>query len=118
MIIIKPGASIEGCRKEILTALIVDIQSVFHSENLDTVVTSGKENFKHSVKRSSHYRGDALDIRSKHIKEDRKNIIYQNLKQRLGQDFVVILESRGKAWEHFHIHWSPVFDATEYGDRA
>lgn len=112
MIIIKPGASIRGCRAEILTALIADIAPVFASHGVETVVTSGCEVFKHTVKRSSHYRGDAIDCRSKHLTKAAKPKVLADLRQALGEDFVVILEAVGKPWEHFHIHWSPVYSGS------
>ena len=109
MIKVKRNASIDGCRKEILLALVTKIHPVFEAENVDTVVTSGTEVYKHSVTRSAHYRGDALDLRSKHLFPKRTKMkVYNSLKRRLGRDFVVILESVGKPWEHFHIHWSPI----------
>lgn len=109
MIKVKKGASIKGCRKEILTALINTIGPVFEKEGVDTVVTSGCERYKHSVRRSAHYRGDALDLRSKHLSDKiTKNRVYSKLKRNLGPDFVVVLEAVGRPWEHFHVHWSPV----------
>ncbi|MBE9515972.1 MAG: hypothetical protein IME93_03225 [Proteobacteria bacterium] len=107
---VKEGASISNCRKEILCALITIISPLFKSHDLDTVVTSGAEMYKHSVKRSAHYRGDAVDLRSKHIpNEGLKAKIFDELAATLGDDFVVLWEGVGKPWEHYHIHWSPVY---------
>ena len=109
MIRIKRNASVDGCGKEILLALVTKIHPAFEAENVDTWITSGTEHYKHSVKRSAHYRGDALDLRSKHLFPKRaKYKVYNTLKRRLGEDFVVILEAEGRPWEHFHIHWSPI----------
>jgi len=110
MIKIKSGASIDRCRAEILIALITKISPLFESHALDTVVTSGAEMYKHSVKRSAHYRGDALDLRTKHIpNEGLKAKIFDELITTLGHDFVVLFEGAGKSYEHLHIHWSPVY---------
>lgn len=107
-IICKRGVSIGGCRSDILLALIA-IEPIYKKRSLDLVVTSGSENYKHSAHRSAHYRGDAADIRSKNIpKADRPNVLMA-IKRKLGLDYVVIHEGIGKPWEHFHIHWSPVF---------
>ena len=109
MIKVKRNASIDGCRKEILLALVTKIHPAFEAENVDTVVTSCIEVYKHSVNRSAHYRGDALDIRSKNLFPKRTKMrVLARLKRGLGSDFVVILESVGRPWEHFHIHWSPI----------
>lgn len=109
MIIIKPGASIRACRAEILHALIISIAPIFDKYNVDTVVTSGSEMYKHTVKRSAHYRGDAVDLRSKHLSQQNKTAVLLELQTNLGDDFVVLLESANKPWEHYHVHWSPVY---------
>ena len=61
------------------------------------------------LERSAHYRGDALDIRSKHLgklvksKGGSSSGIEGWTEHRLGPNFVVILESIGKPYEHYHI---------------
>ena len=107
--ILKKGVSVDGCGAEILRAAITIIDPLFSEYGHDGIVTSGSEHFKHSAKRSAHYRGDALDWRSNWYSLPEKYDILDKLKERLGGDFVVILESVGKPYEHFHIHWSPVY---------
>jgi len=102
--IIKPGTSIAGCRREILVAAATIINPIFVSHGVDCVVTSGTEIVKHSVKRSAHYRGDALDFRSRDLNNINKAQVLGELIKDLGTDFVVLLEKT-----HFHIHWAPVF---------
>jgi len=114
MIIVKkhgnPPPDISDCRAEILIALITKIAPVFEKYNVDCVITSASEVYKHKVKRSAHYRGDALDIRSKNLKNGAAKLaVLHELKANLGDDFVVVLEGIGKPYEHFHIHWSPTF---------
>ena len=107
-IIVKRGASIEDCRRKILLVLY-KIEPLYKKYNVDLVVTSGSEPYKHSALRSAHYRNDAVDIRSKSIpKEDRAKML-RKIKRKIGANYVVILESENKPNEHFHIHWSPVF---------
>ena len=107
--IIKPGASIDDCGREILKGGI-SIENLFISRGVQMVVTSGSEKYEHSADRSSHYRGDALDLRSKTLKTiERKKNLLKAIRRKLGEDFVVVLESIGKPWEHYHVHWSPVF---------
>jgi len=104
MYLIKEGASIAGCRAEILIAYISVITQVFRDHGKDAVITSGTEEYKHSVKRSRHYSGDALDIRSRWFDASEKSAILMQLQNKLGKDFVVLLESN-----HFHIHYAPVY---------
>lgn len=110
-IVVKIDASIDGCRPEILVALITKIQPVFDVLGLDTVVTSGIEDYKHSAKRSRHYCGDAVDIRSKHITTNKHEVL-GDLRNVLGKHYVVILEGLGKSYEHFHIHYAPQYDGS------
>lgn len=102
---IKPGASVEGCRAEILRAAIEIIDPIFREFGEEAVITSGTERHKHSVKRSRHYSGDALDFRHRFFTLPHKNAVLQQLTERLGKHFVVVLEST-----HFHVHYAPVYE--------
>lgn len=103
--IVKQGASIEGCRPEILIAAITIIAPIFLAHDRIAVITSGTEKYKHSAKRSAHYRGDALDFRHRFFRSmDKKAEVYQEMVDALGPDFVVVLEST-----HYHIHYAPVY---------
>jgi hypothetical protein len=110
VIIIKPGASIIGLRADMLQALYT-INDVFGRHGVDGIITSGTEpDTRHSVARSAHYRGDAVDWRSKHLaSRTEKHVVVGELKATLGPDFVVILENIDEPNEHFHTHWSPVY---------
>ena len=91
----------------------VDCEPLFAIYGVDLVVTSGSEQYKHSALRSAHYRGDALDWRIKHIEENLREYLVDDIKKRVGNDFVVIHEGAGQPWEHIHIHWSPVFHGVD-----
>ena len=102
---IKSSASVEGCRAEILRAAIEIIDPIFREFGEEAVITSGTEKHKHSVKRSRHYSGDALDFRHRFFTLPEKNRVLQELTRQLGNDFVVVLEST-----HYHIHYAPVYE--------
>ena len=104
--LLKSGVSIDGCRAEILIAAITIIDPTFKEHGQEGVVTSGTEKYYHSVKRSTHYKGDALDWRHRFFDLPTKNKVLQELTKRLGKHFVVVLEST-----HFHIHFAPVYEA-------
>ena len=82
--------------------------SVWHEAvtGRDLVVTSGSEKIQHRVKRSAHYRGDAIDIRNWDLKVLDPDLAKWTsvIEYLLGPDFVVINENT-----HYHIHWGPVF---------
>ena len=63
-------------------------------------ITSGTEG-QHSVKRSAHYRGDAVDLRTWHVDGQE---YADRLSEALGDDYVVLFER-----DHVHLHWSPVY---------
>ena len=107
-IIVKRGASIEGCGPEILRAAIL-CEPLYKKYGLDLRITSGSEEYKHTANRSAHYRGDATDYGCKYVPKIDRPKLLKAIKRKLGPDFVVIHEGIGKSWEHFHIHWSPVF---------
>lgn len=107
---VKQGATIEGCSGEILKGAIL-IEPLFNNAGIEMVITSGtREN--HRADRSGHYRGDAIDVRSNTLKGvEKKKALLRSIKRKLGPAYVVILESIGKPWEHYHIHWSPTQDS-------
>ena len=107
---VKRGASIQGCRAEILKAAI-GIEPLFANQGVELVITSGTEDYKHGAKRSTHYRGDAIDVRSKTVPD--KGKLTKALKTKLGSDFYVVLESEGKPYEHYHIQYSPIYKEME-----
>ncbi len=113
---VKSNACIKKLRDPMRSALR-GIAEVLEGFGVEAVITSGTEDFKHTAKRSAHYRGDATDWRSKTLDVADKPKALAALKKLLGPDFVVILENKGKPQEHFHIHWSPVYhgSTTERG---
>jgi len=98
-----------GLRPEILLGAI-KVEPIFAYYQVDLIITSGREKYKHSVERSAHYRGDAIDVRSKNLPISANKIeVLNRIKDILGPDYVCVFENAGKANEHFHIHWSPVY---------
>jgi len=56
---------------------------------------------------SLHYRGRALDFRTKNLPEFEKDKLVSELKSRLTADFDVLLENRNEDNEHLHIEFDP-----------
>lgn len=104
--ILKDGVSLEGCRPEILIAAITIMGPIFKKYGHEGVVTSAAEKQKHSAKRSTHYKGDALDWRCWFFDDETKQLVLQELTTQLGKHFVVVLES-----DHYHTHYAPVYEA-------
>ena len=97
---IKDGVDVRELRPGIRSAF-VQVDRI-HKElaNQEATITSGTEG-RHSVKRSAHYRGDAVDLRVWHVDGQE---YADKLAEALGDDYVVLFEG-----DHVHLHWSPVY---------
>jgi len=105
MISIKVGAKIEGLRPEILLGLAI-LERVLDSHQYDTTITEGTGG-KH-MDNSLHYKGLALDIRSKHILfPDTKRLIIDEARINLGNNFDLIIEDEDSPNQHYHLEYQP-----------
>jgi hypothetical protein len=101
MLSIKPGAKLEGLQPEILVGILV-IKGVLDKYGVDVVITEGTAG--EHMQGSLHYRGLAVDIRSKHILDSEiKHQILVETRVLLNDEFDFILECEGQPNEHFHM---------------
>ena len=98
---IKPGVKLGGVCPEMALACLV-IETTLR--DYGAVVLTSALDGEHSDG-SLHYRGRAVDIRSKHIAAHHKDIVLAALRRNLGMEFDVLLEGRGTENEHFHCEW-------------
>lgn len=96
---IKKGAKIAGIRPEIvLAAMIADkIYSKYVDDSVLTEGTGGKHG-----RASLHYVGQAIDLRTSFFELDAAKLVVVELKESLGDDFDVVLET-----DHIHIEFQP-----------
>ena len=102
---IKPSAKLKGLQPEILIGLRV-LEDVLDKYGYDTVITeaTGGSHMEESL----HYKGLALDIRSKHIVlKDTKTKIMLEVKLALQDDYDFLLENPNSPNEHFHLEFDP-----------
>ena len=98
---IKSGVSILGvCPQMILAHL--EISKVYEEFGLEAVITSGTEHVVHGPG-SSHFRGMALDYRTRTIRPQLIETVRKKIETRLGEEFQVIFETN-----HFHIQYRPM----------
>jgi len=100
---IKSGVSIWGISPEIAIAWPI-IVATFDGAGYDAEITSGTGGVH--THGSLHYHGYAIDIRTHHVSTKSEKIAILNvLKQRLGDQFDVVLEAEGTPNEHIHIEF-------------
>lgn len=93
---IKGGAVVS--KQVVIAAAAVNAANTLGLD-VDIVITSGTDG---THKRNSlHYRGRALDLRTKTLGDD-KYLWAETVKRRLGKGYDVILES-----DHLHVEWDP-----------
>lgn len=101
----KQGVKLKDVQPEIVLALL-RLNSLFESFKIPLIVTSISDGI-HS-KNSLHYKGKAVDLRSKHIQTNElKLALLSDIREALGDEFDVILEHLGNENEHFHIEFDP-----------
>jgi len=88
----------------ILFPIIDEVWRVLAGKN--PTITSANDS-RHGTK-SLHFKDQAIDIRSKDLNEDQKDLIFSELKKRLNPiGYDVLLEYRGQDNEHFHVEYDP-----------
>ncbi len=97
---IKAGVRVPGLRPEILLAVMI-ADSVYQMHRVELVVTSFLEG-NHSAN-SLHYAGMAVDLRTFNIPDGLTATIYGAIKDRLTDDYDIILEK-----DHIHIECQPM----------
>jgi hypothetical protein len=101
MIRFKPGASLEGVQPETLEAIAVAAR-VYAKHGIDTLVVTSGTDGKHMVG-SLHYKGLAVDLRTRNIDPYVLHLIMRDLQKELApRGYDVIFEST-----HYHIEFDP-----------
>ena len=96
---LKNGARVIGLSNEMLFAAMV-AGHVYDRYNKECTITSGTDG-THS-RGSEHYKGDALDFRTRHLAEGEKDKIGLEIRERLGPDYDVVIEGT-----HIHVEFDP-----------
>ena len=97
MLLLKPGVRVAGLRPEILLA-VVAAERVCAEMGVDCVVTACVDGVHQAG--SLHYCGLAVDLRSRDFRPGNADKAIARLKQCLGTDYDVVLET-----DHIHIEF-------------
>ncbi len=104
MISVKQGVRLEEISGIIIGFMVV--ASVLHSYGYGTIITAGIDG--DHMKTGLHYKGLALDLRSKHIESlEQKQEILGVCKQALQSNYDFFIENLGQDDEHFHLEFQP-----------
>jgi len=96
---LKKGVKLTGLQPQILVAIIV-ADSVYQSKGVELIITSGNDS-KHSVN-SLHYKGLAVDLRTRYFTQDVAMAVTKEIAENLGNEFDVLFEKN-----HIHIEYDP-----------
>ncbi len=96
---IKPGVKARGLQPEIALA-VAEAREVYRGIGVELVITSLLDG-KH-MSGSKHYEGQAVDLRTRHIPAEDRALVTARLREALGPEYDVCLES-----DHLHIEFDP-----------
>ena len=106
MIACKPDVRFKYIREPMLRAMgTVIVTWKKFCPGIEPVITSANDS-THG-KNSLHYSDLALDLRSKNLTSVQKDTVLKHLKEYLGRDYDILLESRNGENEHFHLEYDP-----------
>ena len=92
---IKHGVDLRGLSPQMAIAYTIACRCY---GQYDCVITSANDS-KHGPN-SLHYKGQALDLRTRHLNGQGLQAVYHKLKESLGEQFDVVLES-----DHIHLEY-------------
>ena len=104
---IKHGVDLRGLSPQMAIAYTIACRCY---GQYDCVITSASDG-KHGPN-SLHYKGQALDLRTRHLNGQGLQAVYHKLKESLGEQFDVVLES-----DHIHVEWDPKDKSISVEDR-
>ncbi len=96
---LKNNVKLEGLHSQILLAVLV-ANEVYRQHAKELVITSVNDS-RHG-KNSIHYKGNAVDLRTRYFEYQEKLEVYREISKRLTADFDVVLER-----DHIHIEYDP-----------
>ena len=94
---IKSGVDLRGHSPQMAIAYTIATKCY---GQYDCVITSANDS-KHGPN-SLHYKGQALDLRTRHLNGQGLQSVYHKLKESLGDQFDVVLEA-----DHIHVEYQP-----------
>ena len=101
---LKPGVKLADLQPQMVLGLVI-ADGAYREIAVEMVVTSANDS-RHRAD-SLHYRGLAVDLRTKSVPRAQLDALVATIHARLGAEFDVILEYRGGEQEHLHVEFDP-----------
>jgi len=98
---LKPGVRLKDLSPQMALAAMI-VRDCYGGG--ECTITSANDSTHSAL--SFHYKGNALDFRTKDYAGN-KEALATKIKEALGSDFDVVLESLGKDQEHVHVEYDP-----------
>lgn len=99
----KPNVRLKDLTPQMALAAIV-VYHLYQSKGIECVITSANDSVH--GERSLHYKGNALDFRTKNYPGD-KRWLKEEIAANLGQDFDVVYEDPDGDNQHIHVEYQP-----------
>lgn len=96
---IKQSVDLRGLAPQMVLAYYI-ASSIYERQGKTCWITSANDS-KHGPN-SLHYKGKALDLRTRNLRPEQVHPIYTELKAALGPQFDVVLET-----DHIHVEFDP-----------
>lgn len=96
---LKPGVKLTGLSPQMALAALI-VRDCYGGG--ECTITSANDGTHSAL--SFHYKGNALDFRTKDYAGNKQALVTK-IKEALGPEFDVVLESLGKENEHIHVEW-------------
>jgi hypothetical protein len=97
---IKAGVDLRGLQPQMAIAYTIASAIYLERAGLHCYITSASDG-KHGPN-SLHYKGMALDLRTRSLRSEQVAPIYKAIKEALGEQFDVVLEQ-----DHIHLEFQP-----------
>ena len=91
-----------GIKPELSLGLLA-ANSAYEELGYEMVITSITDS-EHKATHSSHYTGNAADLRTRKVPEEKHQLLLELIKSKLNNQYTVILESN-----HIHLSFKPVY---------
>ncbi|OHD17922.1 MAG: hypothetical protein A2Y38_13305 [Spirochaetes bacterium GWB1_59_5] len=97
---------VDAIHREIWLAISI-ADEVYEDFGIYSLTVTSLNDGEHR-KGSKHYDGEAADLRIHNVPQAKRESLVARLAAKLGDDYDVAWESKGKANEHVHLEFDPV----------